>query len=160
MTTGEKKQFWQNNVSAKTKQYINLGGGVACVTGVMTIIFALALNPLMWLDAILTLGLAIGILVKKNRICAVVMLVYFIISKLMQLGMMSVWSFMTAAAFITLYILGVIGTFQYHDQLLIYEKEQAEAVAWAKGIEDSNSEAVIWKDEQDRDERIYYEENE
>ncbi len=108
MNKEEKKRFWQTEVNAQTRQYIYLGGGAACVTGAMTVIFALLLNPFMWLDAILTIGLAVGILVGKSRACAVVMLVYFIVSKLMQLGAMTAGSLLVAVCFIVLYVFGTI----------------------------------------------------
>lgn len=159
MTKEEKKEFWLNHASAKTRQYISLSGGAACVTGIMTVLFALAIDPWMWLDAVLTIGLAFGILVQKSRICAVVMLVYFIFSKLLQLGMMTVWSFLTAAVFIGLYIVGVIGTFQYHDQLLLYEKEQAEALTRTE-TKTPPEKAEAFLDDAKEDDTIYYEENE
>lgn len=119
-----KQAFWQNEVPAQTRQYINLAGGAACVTGAMTAIMALLLNPLAWLDAILSLGLAFGILSKKSRACALVMLVYYIISKLIQLFSMGmgIGAMVTAICFSALYALGVVGTYRYQNQLRAYEQ--------------------------------------
>ena len=170
MNKEEKKRFWQTEVNAQTRQYIYLGGGAACVTGAMTVIFALLLNPFMWLDAILTIGLAVGILVGKSRACAVVMLVYFIVSKLMQLGAMTAGSLLVAVCFFVLYVFGTIGTFRYHEQLVAYENEQAAtASSAAEKMNGQDEETVDFDEEADEkfgdaafydEEDIYYDEKE
>ena len=162
MDKEEKKQFWQTEVPSNVRQYVYLGGGAACVTGAMTVIFALVISPYMWLDAILTISLALGILIGKSRACAVIMLVYFTISKLMQLGALPIDSIVVAIAFIIMYACGAIGTFRYHNLLAAYEKEQAAAAEASIMAADADSadeaafdeEAEALTDEDD----IYYDE--
>ena len=47
MTKEEKKLFWQQEVPAQVRQNIYLGFGVAGFSTVMTIIYALLINPFM-----------------------------------------------------------------------------------------------------------------
>ncbi|WP_432727239.1 hypothetical protein [Variovorax sp. W6] len=67
------------------------------------------------LDVVLILGLAFGIY-KKSRICAVLMLAYFVWAKvvLIRLGHANGTGLVMAAVFFYFYLQGVIGTFAYH----------------------------------------------
>ena len=114
MTKEEKKIFWQHQVPAKVRQNIYLGFGVACFSTAVTIIYALLINPFMWLDVVLNGALALGIGLGKSRVCAVVMLVYFIISKLLMLEVMTASSLVMAAGMVILYACAVQGTSAYH----------------------------------------------
>jgi serine/threonine-protein kinase len=66
------------------------------------------------IDVFLILGLAFGIY-RKNRACAVVMLVYFVFSKIVLLieGAPAA-SLPMAFIFLYFYWQGVVGTFRYH----------------------------------------------
>jgi len=69
------------------------------------------------LDVVLICGLVYGIY-RKSRICAVLMLLYFIVSKIViirETG--SPAGLALALVFIYYYIQGVIGTFRYHNLL-------------------------------------------
>jgi len=93
------------------------------VSGCVTLVFTLlamagarVLGFSAWelLDVGLVFGLTFGIY-KKSRTCAVLMLVYFTISKiLLILEGARASGVVTGLAFIYFYALGVIGTFQYH----------------------------------------------
>jgi len=66
------------------------------------------------LDVALILGLTYGIY-RKSRVCAVLMLAYFVISKIIlfkQTGQFN--GVLVAVAFIYYYAQGVAGTFAYH----------------------------------------------
>ena len=71
-------------------------------------------GPIDLLDVGFILGLAFGIS-RKSRVCAVLMLVYFMLSKYLiiratgQVG--GVW---LGLAFLYFYAQGVVGTFEYH----------------------------------------------
>lgn len=98
---------------------------VAClISAAITLVFALlaasgtlalaGFGLAQLVDVALILGLAFGIY-KRSRICAVIMLVYFVISK--------VWLFratgqfsggFVALVFLYLYGQGVVGTFAFH----------------------------------------------
>lgn len=73
------------------------------------------LNVLNFLDVVLSLGLTVGI-VFKNRICAGLMLLYFLFSKGIQLssGTITPIGLGVALLFIFCYWEGIRGTFSYH----------------------------------------------
>lgn len=87
------------------------------------------ISALSLIDAAFVCGLAFGIH-KKSRVCAVTMLVYFIISKAIQLIEMGGTTFMIPVALICLYYywMGVVGTFGYHKHIRT-QKNQAFADA-------------------------------
>src|SRR5262249_9957703 len=65
-------------------------------------------------DVALVFGLTFGIY-KKSRTCAVLMLVYFVISKvIIMMEMRSASPMIVGLLFMYFYALGVVGTFQYH----------------------------------------------
>ena len=66
------------------------------------------------IDVALVFGLTFGIY-KKSRTCAVLMLVYFVISKIIIMTeMRSASPMIVGLIFMYYYALGVVGTFQYH----------------------------------------------
>ncbi len=65
-------------------------------------------------DVALIFGLAFGIY-RKSRVCAVVMLAYFVLSKIYLWTITpSLIGLLFALVFLFCYVLGVIGTFRYH----------------------------------------------
>ncbi len=90
-----------------------------CITLAVTIIAMSGTSILgfsSWelIDVALIFGLTFGIY-KKSRTCAVLMLVYFIISKIMIMAETGKPSgIIVALIFIYYYFQGMIGTFQYH----------------------------------------------
>jgi hypothetical protein len=70
-----------------------------------------------FLDVALAAGLAFGIY-KKSRTCAVAMLVYFIISRVLVISETGkLGSIVIALAFLYFFVQGVIGTFAYHKHI-------------------------------------------
>ena len=66
------------------------------------------------IDVALIFGLTFGIY-KKSRTCAILMLVYFVVSKIMlMIDARPSTGLVMAIVFIYFYAMGVVGTFQYH----------------------------------------------
>ena len=97
---------------------------IACViTGVLTMILALISmngNALYGhsgmdaFDALFVFGMAFGIS-RKSRVCAVLMLLYFILSKyLLYKASGQASGFLFGLVFLFFYVQGVLGTFEYH----------------------------------------------
>lgn len=75
---------------------------------------AAGFNAWNFIDVVLIFGLAFGIY-KKSRACAVSMLIYFVISKiLIALESGSISGSVLAIIFIYYYAQGIAGTFAYH----------------------------------------------
>lgn len=124
MTKEEKRIFWKEKVSPNIKKNVNMGFGAACFSAAATALIALLVNPWLFADVVLMVGLGLGIGLARSRVCAVIMCVYFIYSKIMMLGNMDASSIVMAICFIALYVFGAIGTFQYHKFLADYEAER------------------------------------
>lgn len=96
------------------------------VSGTMTLLFTLIamygtnlLGFSVWnlSDVVLIFGLTFGIY-KKSRTCAVVMLAYFLLSKIIIISQTGSFNgSLLAIVFIYYYVYGVIGTFAYHKHL-------------------------------------------
>lgn len=94
----------------------------AIIVGCLTLIFALTgfMGYTYWelLDALLAFGLAFGIS-RNNRACAVIMLVYWVISKILQLTMVlsnpgGIFMWLVMAIIFGIYFFqGILGTFAY-----------------------------------------------
>ena len=117
------------DIEPKTLKDIRCAWIAAVVSGSITLLASLAgmvlgdgvLGFSAWtlLDAALIFGLAFGIY-RKNRVCAVIMLVYFIGSKILMLmeGYGSnAMAIGLGLLFLFFYTRGVIGTFSYHRQI-------------------------------------------
>jgi len=95
----------------------------ATLSGTVTLIFAavaalgsplFGIGALQFVDAALIFGLAYGVY-RRSRTCAVALLAYFVLSKLIMLQAGAPASGMAVAlAFIYFYFRGVVGTFRYH----------------------------------------------
>jgi hypothetical protein len=86
------------------------------IVGVVTLLVTLFLNnPYMFIDVVLAFGLSFGIY-KKSRICAVIMLGYFIFSKILLWEILkgNPIGLIVSIAFIYFFWQGVQGTFAYH----------------------------------------------
>ena len=86
------------------------------IVGVVTLLVTLFLNnPYMFIDVVLTFGLSFGIY-KKSRICAVIMLGYYIASRILLWEVLKgdPLSLILSIAFIYFFWQGVQGTFAYH----------------------------------------------
>ncbi len=78
----------------------------------------LGISALMYIDVLIIFGLAFGIFFK-SRTCAVLMVVYYIVSKLLMIAEMgapkNVASLALPIAITIIYIQAVVGTFKYHE---------------------------------------------
>lgn len=109
-----------------------------CISGVVTLGVTLlamsgtqALGFTAWslLDVALIFGLAFGIY-KKSRTCAVLMLAYFVLSKIilmMEAGKPS--GLLVALIFGYFYVQGILGTFAFHKFKAAQAREAAQAHA-------------------------------
>jgi serine/threonine-protein kinase len=108
-----------DEVLKKIKHAWTAGLISAALTLLMTLLAIFGIKMLgfdawMLLDVALILGLTYGIY-RKSRVCAVLMLVYFIISKILlfaQTGKPN--GIVMAVIFLYYYAQGVAGTFAYH----------------------------------------------
>jgi hypothetical protein len=108
-----------SNVLKKIKNAWVVGIISGCITLVVTLlamngVAILGFNAWNLLDAALIFGLTFGIY-KKSRSCAVLMLIYFVGSKMIIIADTGKFSgAIMSIVFIYYYIHGVIGTFTYH----------------------------------------------
>ncbi len=109
----------------KAKTDIKNAWIAGAISGVITLVFALiamssaeirqnmGIDAWLWIDVVLIFGLTFGIY-KKSRICAVLMFVYFAISKLIQFSSGQFGGAFVAVLFLYFYFQGMRGTFTYH----------------------------------------------
>lgn len=109
-----RKEFWKKGLPGKTRGEIMTGAVFAYISAAVTAVVAMVLSPLMLIDAVISLGLGLGIHLARSRVCGIVLSGYFILSKIMMivdgtaksigaLGIVMIVAFVTAT----------IGTFQY-----------------------------------------------
>jgi hypothetical protein len=102
---------------------IRHGWIAACISGLFTLVFAIlammgqkipGVSPWMLLDVAIIAGLGFGIY-RKSRVCAVLMLVYFIASKIYMLTQTtSAGSIGMGVVFLYIYFQATRATFAYH----------------------------------------------
>lgn len=111
-------------IDRKTAKWLTIAGAVAAVLsglGSLVIAFLPYFNPLGFGEALLILGLAVGIFLN-NRACAVAALLFFVVMRFEMYsdaaaaqalhGSSVMIGFILSALFFTfLYVLGVVGTF-------------------------------------------------
>lgn len=110
-------------VLAEAKQAIKRAWIAGVFSGVVTLIFTLivmsgteirGISTWTLLDVCLVFGLSYGIY-RKNRVCAIVMLVYFAISKVYIMVVSGrVVGIGFGLVFMYLFFKGIIGTLEYH----------------------------------------------
>jgi serine/threonine-protein kinase len=97
-----------------------IAGLVSAAFTVIFVVMAMAGNSILginawgFIDVVVMAGLAFGVY-KKSRTCAVLLLAFFALNKVlmwMEAGTPTGWPL--ALAFFWFYIMGVVGTFQYH----------------------------------------------
>ena len=110
-------------VPEETRKHIKNAVITACISGTVTLIATLvAMNGTdvlgfsAWnfLDVFLIFGLGFGIY-KKSRTCAILLFIYFLISKIlivMENG--NIGSMIFSIIFFYFYFYGIVGTFSYH----------------------------------------------
>ena len=93
-----------------------ISAGVTLVVTLFAIFGVSLMGYTAWelLDVVLILGLTFGIY-KRSRVCAIVMLVYFVISKIILISEgVKTNGLVTGVIFFYYYWQGVSGTFAYH----------------------------------------------
>jgi hypothetical protein len=109
---GERTAFW----------FITIGWITAAISGLLTAFLAwksaASLGPANFVDAALLLGLAYGIF-RKSRVCAILALIYYLINQAARVrllhGAIAPGDLLIGATiFISLYAIGIIGTFAWH----------------------------------------------
>lgn len=114
----------------KALYFIKGAVGAGSISGVTTLIISIysiivdgplgnLTNPISpgifgLLDAIFVFGITFGIY-KKSRVCAVVMFIYFLISKIILLAHMNIFSIGIAVIFLYIFFNGIRGTIYYHN---------------------------------------------
>ena len=107
-----------------------LAGVVSCAITLVVTLVSIAGNPMLgfnaasFIDVGLIVALTFGIW-RRSRACAVLMLIYFLISKflLLRQGFNPV-GIVIAVGFAWLYVQGVRGTFEYHRLRRLWRAEQ------------------------------------
>jgi len=110
-------------ISEKTAFWFTTAGWIAALfTGVLTAVIAWRgvanLHRINLIDAGILLVLAYGIF-RKSRICAILALAYYVVNQVARLRMphesiQAGGLVFGIALFVTLYSLGVVGTFAFH----------------------------------------------
>ena len=116
----------QANVEPKVLNNIRNAWCATLVTGIMilfVILFSIfsptsSFNPWALIDVVLIFGIAYGIY-RKSRCCALIMLIYFAVSKIILFldGMTTLSNLIIGLIFFFFYFKGVTGTFAYHKHL-------------------------------------------
>ena len=119
----EKQTVEETNVSEVhtaeikvAKKHVKDAVIVAIICGVVTLLFMfLYQNYYSLVDVVLIAGLAYGIS-KYNRVCGVIMVIYFIVSKILTIEALieAPFQIIIALAFIYYFWQGMVGTFNYH----------------------------------------------
>lgn len=121
------------SIPEEVKKRIRNAVGAGVLTGTITLLISIAaiatgqaimgLDAWSLLDVALIFGLSFGIH-KKSRVCAVLMLIYYAGSKILQIVVLHNYgSIIWGVIFGYLYAMGVAGTFQYHK--IMSEAEEA-----------------------------------
>lgn len=99
-----KKEFFRVEATEKVRKGVKSSAILCYVCAVITALAGLLLlkAPLMLIDAVIVLLLGLGIHVKQSRVCAVVVLVYSLIScvtSLISTGQLGGWLLILAGAY-------------------------------------------------------------
>ncbi|WP_066685703.1 hypothetical protein [Christensenella intestinihominis] len=123
----DQKTFWREQTSQKTKSYIIwgvLGGAFLCLNALISMSFygALAL-----ISVALVGGLTLGMYFKQSRVCALVLLVLFVLSNgisayFIQLGVME-WILIVVFGYAL--VCGMLGTFSFQKEWRAYKNKNA-----------------------------------
>lgn len=94
-----------------------VGAGVAGIVTISVILVrGFGFNVLNLVDAVIFFGLAFGVY-RRSRVCAIFLLVYHLANRVdmySRTGSINTSFGLSAIAFTTLYVLGIVGTFSHH----------------------------------------------
>ncbi len=112
-----KQEFWKLKTPKYIRIWVLLGAVLCYVTAALTLVVAVSIGWAFLLDACIALTLGLGIQVKKSRICSVMIMAYYIGSKLLQYKVgfngMNLAAIAMVVLFLIAYALCIYGTFQY-----------------------------------------------
>ena len=120
--------FWLTQTPETVKNKIKAGVVCAYLSALATSMGAIYYNPMLWLDALLMLSLALGTHLGKSRVCAVVLTAYFLFSKLTQFLGGGGFGGITAVVLTVAFVGAAIGTFQF--QALWQAEQQKHNTSW------------------------------
>lgn len=79
-----RQDFWKSHTPLPIRRRIQAGGVCGYLSAATTLAAALLYNPLLLVDALLMVGLALGTHLKKSRKCSTILFAYFLFSKIAQ----------------------------------------------------------------------------
>lgn len=123
MPGGEYEElFYKQKISRKLRNWIRAGAFWAYFSAAVTAVTALLVFPLMLLDAMLMLGLGVGIQIFRNRACSVILLVYYWINRLIiwLVDAPSLLSVIICLLVSAVLFMNVRAVFLYHEKLQRY----------------------------------------
>ena len=114
----------------KAESAIKIAWIAGLISGVLTLIFALIPEDMirLWalVDVLLIFGLTFGIY-KRSRVCSILMLLYFVFSKLLMWGEMGRAAGLPIAMIFGFFFFhGIRGTFAYHKIVDLERSAEAE----------------------------------
>ena len=123
----DQKTFWREQTSQKTKSYIIwgvLGWAFLCLNALISMSFY---GALVLIDVALVGGLTLGMYFKQSRVCALVLLVLFVLSNgisayFIQLGVME-WILIVVFGYAL--VCGMLGTFSFQKEWWAYKNKNA-----------------------------------
>lgn len=123
----DQKTFWREQTPQKTKSYVMwgvLGGAFLCLNALISMSFygALAL-----IDVALVGGLTLGVYLKQSRVCALMLLLLFVLSQ----GVSAYFITLGAVEWILIVVFGyalvcgMLGTFAFQKEWRAYKNKNA-----------------------------------
>ncbi len=118
----------------KANKAIKSAGTAAIVSGVLTQIESIIAGlghsiagMSIWVDGLIILVLAYGIF-KKSRVCAIIMLTYWVGCKIVHFASGNTRGLPIAVLFAYFFLQGVIGTFAYHKKTETKDKQKDKQI--------------------------------
>ncbi len=122
----DKKGFWEAHVPQKTKTYISWGVMAGFIYTVVIFMSMLEV-VLAFIPALIILGLTLGILLGRSRVCAVVLLAYYVLAETVAAYFiaMGIIEWLMVIVFSACYVCGMLGTFEFQRYWRDYQKTGA-----------------------------------
>lgn len=115
-----KKEFYKNCVPDNVKKQIGSATVAGYLSATVTFIAAFIMSMSLIIDAVFVFGLTTLVTTLKSRVAAIILFVYFLVSKIISIGMIvkmggtaTPAGIPMAAAILVGLFSGIIGTFKY-----------------------------------------------